>query len=65
MKTIGIDQSLSNNSLYEQNILQKTIKVHKHAGKRENQQQFKDILEDAMFSTSEGFTDNSHRSPMT
>ena len=33
---IGIDQSLSNNALYEHKCLQKIKKVYKHAGKYDN-----------------------------
>ena len=39
--------------------------VYKQAGKCDNQQKIKDILEAAMVSTPEGFTDNSLISPMT
>ena len=39
-------------------------KLYKHAGKCDDQQQFKDIIEVAMVSTPEGFTDNSTRYPM-
>ena len=51
LHTIGVDQSLSNNSLYEHKCLQNIKKVYKQAGKCDNQQQFKDILEDAMVPT--------------
>ena len=40
-------------------------KLYKHAGKCDNQQQFKDILEAAMIPTPEGFTNNRPRYPMT
>ena len=33
VQTIGIDQSLSNNDLYEYKCLQKINKLHKHSGK--------------------------------
>ena len=33
VKNIGIDQSLSNNALYEQKCLQNINKLYKHAGK--------------------------------
>ena len=33
VKTIGIDQSLSNNSLYEHKCLENIKKLYKHAGK--------------------------------
>ena len=44
---------------------QKHKKLYKHAGKCDNQKQFKDILEAAMVSTPEGFTNDSPRYPMT
>ena len=65
VKTIGIDQSLSNNTLFEHKFIQKINKLYKHAGKCDDQKQFKDIPEAAMVSTTEGFTNNSTRSPMT
>ena len=45
VQTIGIEQSLSNNALYEQKCLQNINNLYKHTGKCDNQQQFKDILE--------------------
>ena len=65
MNTIGIDQSLSNNDLFEHKCLQNIKKLYKHAGKCDNQQQFKDILEANMVYTSEGFIYNIPISPMT
>ena len=41
VQTIGIDQSLSNNALYEHKCLQNTNKLYKHAGKCDNQKKFK------------------------
>ena len=38
---------------------------HQHAGKCDEKNQFKDILEAAMVSTPEGFANNSTISPMT
>ena len=38
VKTIGIEQSLINNALFEQNFLQNIKKLYKHAGKCDNQQ---------------------------
>ena len=63
VQTIGIDQYLSNNALYEQKALEK-LKKYKQAGKCDNQKQFKDILEADMVSNPEGFTDESPISPM-
>ena len=65
VKTIGINQSLSNNTLYEHKCLQKIKKLYKHAGKCDNQQQFKDIIEANMASTLEVFSNDSPMSPMT
>ena len=65
VKTIGIEQYLSNSALFEHRFLQNINKLYKHAGKCDDQQQFKDILEAAMVSTPEGFTNNSPRYAMT
>ena len=65
VQTIGIDQTLRNNDLYEHKCLQNINKLFKHAGKFDNQKQFKDILEDAMVYTPEGYTYDSPISPMT
>ena len=63
--TIGIDQSLSNNSLYEHKYLENIKTLYKQSGKYDNQQQFKDILKAAMVSTPEVFTNYSPISPIT
>ena len=63
VKTIGIDQLLNNNALFEHKCLQNIRKLYNHAGKCDYQQQFKDILESTMVSTPKGFTNNSPRSP--
>ena len=47
------------------NVLKKVETLYKHAGKCDNQKQFKDILEDSMVYTPEGFTNDSALSPMT
>ena len=65
VKTIGIDQSLSTNSLSEHKCLQNIKKLYKHSGKCDDQQQLKDILEADMVSTPEGYTNKSPISPMT
>ena len=65
MKTIGIDQSFSNSTIFEQRYLQNIKKLYKHAEKCDNQQQFKDVLEAAMVSTTEGINDNTSIYPMT
>ena len=64
IQTIDIDQSLSNNSIYEHKCLENIKKLYKQAGKCDNKQQFKDILEVAMVSNPEGFTNDSPISPM-
>ena len=63
--TIGIDQSLSNNAIYEHKCIENIKKLYKQAGKCDDQQQFKYILDAAIVSTPEGFTKNSPISPMT
>ena len=65
VKTIGIDQYLSNNALFEHKCLQNTKKLYKGACKCDDQQQLKDILEATMVSNTEGFTNTSPRSSMT
>ena len=40
-------------------------KIYQHAGKCDDQQKLKDILDAAMVSTPEGVTDDSHKVPMT
>ena len=52
MKTISIDQSLNNSDTFEHRCLKNINKLYQHYGKCDNQQQFKDILETAMLSTS-------------
>ena len=64
LHSIGINPSLSNNSIYEHKCLENIKKLYKQADKCDDQQQFKDILEADMFSIPEGFTDNSPISPM-
>ena len=56
--TIGIGPFLINNTIYEHKCLENIKKLYEQAGKCDDQQQFKDILEDAMVSNTEGFTDN-------
>ena len=63
--TIGIHPSLSKNVIYEHKYLENIKKLYKQAGKCDDQQQFKDILEAYIVSTPERFTDNSPIYPMT
>ena len=53
MNTICIDQSSSNNALFEHKCLNNLKKIYQHAGKWDDQQTFKDILEADMVSTLE------------
>ena len=62
---IIIHPSLSNNAIYEYKCLENIKKIYKQGGKCDNQQKFKYILEAAMASTPEGFTNNSPISPRT
>ena len=59
MPTIRIHQSLSNSAFYEHICLENIKKLYKYSGKCDNQQQYKAIIETAMVSTTEEFTDNS------
>ena len=63
VQKIGIEPSLSNNTIYEQKWLENIKNLYKQAGKCDDQQQFKDILEADMVSTPEVFTENSPISP--
>ena len=65
VQTIGIHLSLSNDAIYEQKCLEKIKRLFKQAGKCDDQQQLKDIIDDAMVSTTGIFTDNSPISPVT
>ena len=64
INTIGIDQSLSNNSIFEHRCLQNIKKLYKHAGKFDDQIRFKYIIEAAMVFTPEVFTNNNPKYPM-
>ena len=64
-KIIGIYQYLRNSALFEQICLQNIKKLYQYSGKCDNHHQFKDILESAMVFTSEVFTNNSPRYPIT
>ena len=59
MKTIGIDQSSFTRSYFEHICMNNTKKIYQHAGKCDDQQNLKDILENSILSTPEVFTDNS------
>ena len=63
MVTIGVDQSLSNSAIYEHRCLKNIKKLYKYAGKCDDQQQYKVIIEAEMVSTHEEITENSPMSP--
>ena len=56
MVIIGLDQILSNSALYEHIFPENTRKIYKLAGKCDDQQQNKTIIEAAMVSNTERFT---------
>ena len=62
--TIGIHPSLSNNTIYEHKCIENIKTLYKQAGKCDDQQQFKYIIEAAMVYNPEGFPDNGPISPM-
>ena len=51
MKTIGIDQSLCIRSSFEHKCINNIKNIYQHAGKCDDQQNLKDILDDYMVST--------------
>ena len=57
METIGIDQSLSNRPSVEHKYLKNIKTIYQHAGKCDDQQNLKDILDTATVSTPEEVTD--------
>ena len=63
MVTIGIGLLLSNSAMYEHICLENINKLYTSAVNYDNQQQYKDTIEAAMFSTPEIFTDNIPMSP--
>ena len=65
IKIIGIELSVRNNYIYEHICLENIKRLYKQSGKCDGQQQIKDILEAAIVSTPEGFTNKSPISPMT
>ena len=54
MVTIGVDILLSDSALYENWSLENIKKLYKSAGKFNDQNQYKDIIEAPMVFTSEG-----------
>ena len=65
MKTIGIDQSSFTRSSFKHRCMNNIKKIYQHAGKCDDQQNLKDIIEAAILSTPEGVTDNSPNVHMT
>ena len=59
MKTIGIDQTSFARSSFEHRCMNNIKKIYQHAGKCDDQHNFKDIVDAAILSTPEGVTDNS------
>ena len=57
IKTIGIDQSLCNRSSFEQTYLNNIKKIYQHAGKCDDQQDLKDIIDAAMVYAPKEVTD--------
>ena len=64
MNTIGIDQSLFTRSSFEHRCMNNIKNIYQHAGKCDDQQNIKDIIDAAMVSTREGFTEDSPNVPM-
>ena len=58
MNTIGVDQSLCKRSSFEHKFLKNIKKIYQHVGKCDNQQNLKYIIDSAMVSTTEEFTDD-------
>ena len=65
MKTIGIDQSSFIRYSFEHRCMKNIKKIYQHSGKCDDQQNLKDIIDSAILSTPEGFTDNSPNVHMT
>ena len=65
MNTIGIDQSSFTRSSFEHRFMNNIKKIYQHAGKCDDQQNLKDIIDAAMVSTLEGVIDYSPNVPMT
>ena len=65
MKTIGIEQSLWKRSSFEHKCLNNTKNIYQHAGKCDEQQNLKYILDATMVFTTEEITDYSPSLPTT
>ena len=64
MKTIGIDQSPFTEYSFEHKCMNNIKKIYQHAGKCDDQQNLKDIIEASLLFNPEGVTENSHNVPM-
>ena len=64
MNNIGIDQSLCNRYSLEHKFLNNIKYIYQHAGKCDDQQNLKYVLDAAMVSTSEEVIDDSPNVPM-
>ena len=51
---LGMKQVLSHSAMYEHRYLENIKSLYKYAGKHDNRQQYKAIIEAAMVSTPEG-----------
>ena len=65
MKTIGIDQSSFTRSSFEHICMNNIKNIYQHAGKCDDQQNIKDIIDTAILYTPEGVTDISTNIHMT
>ena len=65
MKTIGIDQYSFARSSFEHRCMNNIKKIYQYAGKCDDQQNIKDIIDAAILSTPEGVTGNSPNVHMT
>ena len=65
VQTIVIDRYFSYNTIYEQKCLENITKLYKQSGYCDDYQQFKDILEATMVSTTGKITNNSTISSST
>ena len=59
MKTISIDQSSFTRSSFEHRCMNNIKKIYQHAGKCDDQQNIKDIIDAAILSNPEGVTNHS------
>ena len=65
MDTIGIDQSSFARPSFEHICMNNIKNIYQHAGKCDDQQNLKDIIDAAILSTPEVVTNNSHNVHMT